>query len=61
MEVYYNSRQFVYTMELLEKQYADAFAIYEALAVYYERSWRWSISQDCPDLRFCLLLSARQR
>lgn len=37
VEVYYNSRQFVYTMELLEKEYTDAFAMYEALAVYYEK------------------------
>ncbi len=37
VEVYYNSRQFENTMEKLEREYEDAYAMYEALAAYYER------------------------
>lgn len=36
VEVYYNSRQFEQTMELLESQFADAFSMFEALRDYYE-------------------------
>lgn len=37
VEVYYNSRQFEYTIELLEQEYPDAFTMYEAIAAYYEK------------------------
>lgn len=36
VEVYYNSGQFVHTMELLEKKFPGAFSMYEALSSYYE-------------------------
>ena len=36
VEVYYNSGQFVYSMLYLEKFFENPFAIYEALAGYYE-------------------------
>lgn len=36
VEVYYNSRQFEQTMELLESQFDDAFSMFEALRDYYE-------------------------
>lgn len=35
VEVYYNSRQFVRTLELLESEFASAFDMFEALAEYY--------------------------
>lgn len=37
VEVYYNSRQFVNTMEELEKEFADAFSMYEEIARFYEK------------------------
>lgn len=36
VEVYYNSRQFCYTLPYLEKQFENAFAMYEELGKYYE-------------------------
>lgn len=36
VEVYYNSGQFSRTMEALEKEFPNAFAMYEALADFYE-------------------------
>ena len=36
VEVYYNSGQFVHTMERLEPVFGDAFAMYDALRTYYE-------------------------
>lgn len=36
VEVYYNSRQYENTMELLEGEFEDAFAMFEALRDYYE-------------------------
>lgn len=37
LEVYYNSRQFSRTMEVLEQEFEHPFAMYQALAGYYER------------------------
>ncbi len=37
VEVYYNSRQFCYTLPWLEKQFPDAFCMFEELAAYYEK------------------------
>lgn len=37
VEVYYNSRQFVNTLEELEKEFADAFSMFEAIADFYEQ------------------------
>lgn len=36
VEVYYNSSQFVHTLELLEQAFPDAFTMYEMLSEYYE-------------------------
>lgn len=36
VEVYYNSRQFANTLELLEQAFPDAFVMFESLAQYYE-------------------------
>ncbi len=36
VEVYYNSGQFVHTLELLEQAFPDAFTMYEKLSGYYE-------------------------
>ena len=36
VEVYYNSRQFEYSLDWLETHFDNAFAMYEALADYYE-------------------------
>lgn len=36
VEIYYNSGQFCCTLEALEKEFASPFALYEALASYYE-------------------------
>lgn len=44
VEVYYNSGQFVHTMELLEHEFADACSMYEALADYYEIHGYFGIS-----------------
>lgn len=38
VEVYYNSGQFVNTLELLEQAFPDAFVMFEALAHYYEEN-----------------------
>lgn len=37
VEVYYNSRQFVQTLEFLEYEFANAFDMFEALAEYYRK------------------------
>lgn len=37
VEVYYNSRQFTATLKVMEAEFSDAFAIFAALAEYYDR------------------------
>lgn len=37
VEVYYNSRQFVYTLQHLEKEFTSPFELYYELGKYYER------------------------
>lgn len=37
VEVYYNSRQFVNTLQLLVREFPGAFELYECLAEYYEK------------------------
>lgn len=37
LEIYHNSGQFVHTIAFLEKQFETPFALYEALAAFYER------------------------
>lgn len=44
VEVYYNSGQFTCTIEALEKEFSDAFAMYEALADFYEKKGYFGIS-----------------
>ena len=36
VELYYNSNQFTYTLPVLEREFASPFAMYEALAQFYE-------------------------
>lgn len=36
VEVYYNSRQFTYTLEMLEKRFSSAFTMYDELHWFYE-------------------------
>ena len=43
VEVYYNSRQFCYTLPWLERQFADAFCMFEELSRYYSRASRYEI------------------
>ena len=44
VEVYYNSGQFTRTIEALEKEFSDAFAMYEALADFYEKKGYFGMS-----------------
>ena len=37
LEIYHNSGQFVHTIAFLERQFETPFALYEALAAFYER------------------------
>ncbi len=46
VEVYYNSGQFRNTMEHLEKEFSDAFAMYSALAEYYEENGLFEVSHS---------------
>lgn len=43
-EVYYNSGQFSYTLEALEKEFPDAFTMYEAFADFYEEKGYFAVS-----------------
>lgn len=46
VEVYYNSGQFRNTMEHVEKEFSGAFAMYSALADYYERNDLFRVSHS---------------
>lgn len=46
VEVYYNSAQFVNTMRELEKEFPSPFAMYEALASYYESGGLFGVSHS---------------
>lgn len=46
VEVYYNSMQFLHTMEALEREFPHAFAMYEALAQFYKRQGYQGISHS---------------
>ncbi len=56
VELYYNSGQFVYTMEELEKYYETPFQMYEKLAGYYERHYEKSMKHSRVS-RYEILLS----
>ena len=43
-EVYYNSGQFSHTLEVLEKEFPDAFTMYEAFADFYEQKGYFAVS-----------------
>lgn len=46
VEVYYNSNQFIHTMELLEHAFSGAFSMYETLSDYYEKHRLYGISHS---------------
>lgn len=46
VEVYYNSRQFCYTLPYLMRQFKDAFSMFEALSEFYEREGLLMLSQS---------------
>ena len=56
VEIYYNSNQFIHVLLQLEKEFSDAFSMYEALADYYKekglfiqtpsRSYRYQVLLD---------------
>jgi hypothetical protein len=55
VEVYYNSRQFTYTMEMLEKEYTSAFAMYDRLRSYYV-THQWDKVSHRRSARYEILL-----
>lgn len=48
VEVYYNSGQFTQTLELLEREFPDAFSLYERLANYYDRKELTGLNHSRP-------------
>lgn len=44
VEVYYNSRQFEHTMELLEQVFGDAFVMFEEMSNYYEEHGYYGVN-----------------
>lgn len=46
VEVYYNSRQFEYTMELLEQVFGDAFVMFEEMSNYYEEHGYYGMNHN---------------
>lgn len=61
VEVYYNSRQFCYTLPYLEKQFADAFSMFEELARYYEEHELHLINHSRASRYEILLAFAKER
>lgn len=58
VEVYYNSGQFRNTMEHIEKEFSGAFAMYGALADYYEENGLFGVSHSRIaryEILFCFL------
>lgn len=55
VEVYYNSNQFVHTIRLLEKVFPHSFAMYEALATFYEKKG-YFIQSPARGYRYHVLL-----
>lgn len=46
VEVYYNSRQFEHTMELLEQVFGDAFVMFEKMSNYYEEHGYYGVNHN---------------
>lgn len=46
VEVYYNSRQFEHTMELLEQVFGDAFVMFEEMSNYYEEHGYYGVNHN---------------
>lgn len=46
VEVYYNSRQFEHTMELLEQVFGDAFVMFEEMSNYYEEQGYYGMNHN---------------
>ncbi len=46
VEVYYNSRQFEHTMELLEQVFGDAFVMFEEMSNYYEEQGYYGVNHN---------------
>ena len=46
VEVYYNSRQFEHTIELLEQAFTDAFVMFEEMSKYYESHGYYGINHN---------------
>lgn len=61
VEVYYNSRQFCYTLPYLERQFESPFAMYEELGVYYEENGFHLINHSRTTRYEILLEFAKQK
>lgn len=46
VEVYYNSRQFEHTMELLEQVFGDSFVMFEEMSNYYEEYGYYGVNHN---------------
>ena len=46
VEVYYNSRQFEHTIELLEQVFGDAFVMFEEMSNYYEEHGYYGVNHN---------------
>lgn len=46
VEVYYNSRQFEHTMELLEQVFGDSFVMFEEMSNYYEEHGYYGVNHN---------------
>ncbi len=61
VEVYYNSRQFCYTLPYLERQFESPFAMYEELGTYYEEQGFHLINHSRTTRYEILLEFAKQK
>ena len=60
VELYYNSNQFTHTLSALEREFEDPFAMFEALAEYYEESG-YFINAPARSYRYQVLLEFVQK
>ncbi len=56
VELYYNSNQFVHTLQFLEKAFLSPFRMYEALAVFYEEKG-YFVTSPARSYRYQVLLN----